>query len=138
MNGDAPAHAASLPMPRDARALKVAEALLAQPALDWSIEAWGREVGASGRRTLARLFTEQTGLGFFPLANPGALVRSAEAPGRSRSVTGSPTPCYASDSAFIAMYRRVCGQSPGRALRGLEDERSRSVRGGRVAPFAER
>ncbi|HFX3508107.1 TPA: hypothetical protein ACV5KC_006646, partial [Pseudomonas aeruginosa] len=21
---------------------------------------------------------------------------------------------------FIAMYRRVCGQSPGRALRGLE------------------
>ncbi|MEG6655904.1 hypothetical protein V2A87_27830, partial [Pseudomonas aeruginosa] len=22
--------------------------------------------------------------------------------------------------AFIAMYRRVCGQSPGRALRGLE------------------
>ncbi|MEG6654477.1 AraC family ligand binding domain-containing protein, partial [Pseudomonas aeruginosa] len=29
----APAHAASLPMPRDARALKVAEALLAQPAL---------------------------------------------------------------------------------------------------------
>ncbi|MEI9269281.1 hypothetical protein, partial [Pseudomonas aeruginosa] len=23
-------------------------------------------------------------------------------------------------SAFIAMYRRVCGQSPGRALRGLE------------------
>ncbi|SVJ69234.1 transcriptional regulator [Klebsiella pneumoniae] len=27
---------------------------------------------------------------------------------------------YASDSAFIAMYRRVCGQSPGRALRGLE------------------
>ena len=103
-------------MPRDARALKVAEALLAQPALGWSIEAWGREVGASGR-TLARLFTEQTGLGF-SLANPGSLVRSAETPGRRPlGDRGRPRPGYASDSAFIAMYRRVCGQSPGRALR---------------------
>lgn len=58
-----PTHAASLPMPRDVRVLKVAGALLAQPALDWSVEAWGREIGASGR-TPAHLFTEQTNLGF--------------------------------------------------------------------------
>ncbi|MCQ9873995.1 AraC family transcriptional regulator [Pseudomonas aeruginosa] len=116
----APAHAASLPMPRDARALKVAEALLAQPALDWSIEAWGREVGASGR-TLARLFTEQTGLGFSRWRTQARLFEARRRLAEGRSVTEVAHALgYASDSAFIAMYRRVCGQSPGRALRGLE------------------
>lgn len=95
-------------------------ALLAQPALDWSIEAWGREVGASGR-TLARLFTEQTGLGFSRWRTQARLFEARRRLAEGRSVTEVAHALgYASDSAFIAMYRRVCGQSPGRALRGLE------------------
>ncbi|MEX5328733.1 helix-turn-helix transcriptional regulator [Pseudomonas paraeruginosa] len=116
----APEQSASLPLPRDPRALRVAEALLAQPAEGRGIDAWGHEVGASGR-TLARLFGDETGLSFARWRTQARLFEARRRLAEGRSVTEVAHALgYASDSAFIAMYRRVCGQSPGRALRGAD------------------
>jgi AraC-like DNA-binding protein len=52
-----------VPMPRDARALRVARALLDDSSLDHDLDRWAETAGAS-RRTLARLFRSETGLGF--------------------------------------------------------------------------
>src|SRR6185437_16253974 len=52
-----------VPMPRDARALRVARALLDDCSIDHDLDRWADEAGAS-RRTLARIFRAETGLGF--------------------------------------------------------------------------
>ncbi|MBN6034301.1 helix-turn-helix transcriptional regulator [Amycolatopsis sp. 195334CR] len=104
----------SVPMPRDARARRVADALIADPADDRTLEHFGRYVGASDR-TLARLFVEETRLSFgrwrtqvrlrasLPLLADGRpLARVAECVG------------YSSPSAFVAAFRRAVGVPPGR------------------------
>ncbi len=110
----APLH---LPMPRDRRLAPIADALLADPACTLSIEEWGRRVGASGR-TLARAFLAETGLPFSRWRTQCRLLIA-----RARLAEGAPVTevahsvGYASDSAFIAMYRRAYGEPPGRRLR---------------------
>ncbi len=106
----------AMPMPRDARTLKIARALLDDPAIGLDLDGWADRAGAS-RRTLARLFRAETGMGFAEwrarlravdglarLASGGSVARAAGAVG------------YASPSAFSAMVRRNLGQAP-RALR---------------------
>lgn len=101
------------PLPRDARALDVARALLAEPADPRSLDEWGREVGASAR-TLARAFSADTGLGF---ARWRTLVRiraalpalaDGEPVGNVARRVGYETP-----SAFVAAFRREVGVTPG-------------------------
>ena len=101
-----------LPMPRDARALRVARALLDRPALALDLDQWAERAGAS-RRTLARLFRHETGLSF---AEWRARLRAVE--GLARLSTGaSVAACasavgYDSPSAFSAMVRRSLGDAP--------------------------
>ncbi len=108
-----------LPMPRDARALRVVRALLAEPALDLDLDAWADAAGGS-RRTLARLFRAETGLGF---AEWRARLRAAE--GLARLSAGASVAAaaaavgYASPSAFSAMVRRNMGQAPRSLVRPL-------------------
>ena len=52
-----------LPIPQDPRLRRLVQAMIERPADNRSLEAWGREVGASGR-TLARLFRTETALTF--------------------------------------------------------------------------
>lgn len=52
-----------VPMPRDERALRVARALLDDSSIDYNLDRWADQAGAS-RRTLARIFRSETGLGF--------------------------------------------------------------------------
>src|SRR5665213_2538399 len=52
-----------VPMPRDPRALRVARALLDNSSIGHDLDRWAIEAGAS-RRTLARIFRSETGLGF--------------------------------------------------------------------------
>src|SRR5690348_16061931 len=52
-----------VPMPADPRAARVAAAVLEAPGDPRDLAAWGRAAGASGR-TLARLFTAETGMSF--------------------------------------------------------------------------
>jgi AraC-like DNA-binding protein/quercetin dioxygenase-like cupin family protein len=104
----------SVPMPRDARALRVARALLEDSSLDLDLDRWAAEAGAS-RRTLARLFRGETGLSFAEwrarLRAIDGLARLSD--GASVAETAASVG-YASPSAFSAMLRRTLGDPPRR------------------------
>lgn len=113
----APAAPLHLPMPRDRRLAPIARELLADPACALSIDDWGRRVGASGR-TLARAFLAETGLPFTRWRTQCRLLMARARLAEGASVTEvAHAVGYASDSAFIAMYRRAYGEPPGRRQR---------------------
>jgi AraC-like DNA-binding protein len=103
-----------VPMPRDARALRVARALLHDSSIDYDLDRWAEQAGAS-RRTFARLFRSQTGLGF---AEWRARLRAIDGLARlSAGASVAETAAsvgYASPSAFSAMIRRTLGGPPRR------------------------
>jgi AraC-like DNA-binding protein len=102
----------SLTHPADPRARLVAERLTADPTDNRTLESWGRSAGTSGR-TLARLFTSETGMSFgrwreqlrmqaaMPLLADGRTVEAV-----ARRVG------YASASSFVAAFHRTLGLTP--------------------------
>ena len=106
-----------VPMPRDARALRVARALLDNSSIDFGLDRWANEAGAS-RRTLARIFRSETGLGFAEwrarLRAIDGLARLSD--GASVAETAASVG-YASPSAFSAMIHRTMGSAPRRLTR---------------------
>ncbi len=104
----------AVPLPRDLRALRVARALLDDSSLGHDLDRWADEAGAS-RRTLARLFRSETGLGF---AEWRARLRAID--GLARLADGALVAetaravGYASPSAFTAMIHRTLGGPPRR------------------------
>jgi AraC-like DNA-binding protein len=106
-----------LPMPRDARALRIARALLDDSSIDLDLDRWAEQAGAS-RRTLARLFRSETGLGF---AEWRARLRAVD--GLARLSDGASvgetavSVGYASPSAFSAMIHRTLGSPPRRLIK---------------------
>jgi AraC-like DNA-binding protein len=106
-----------VPMPRDSRALRVAQALLDNSSIDFGLDRWAEQAGAS-RRTLARLFRNETGLGFAEwrarLRAIDGLARLSD--GASVAETASSVG-YASPSAFSAMIHRTLGSPPRRLVK---------------------
>lgn len=106
-----------VPMPTDPRGLRVARALLDDCSQVLDLDGWAAQSGAS-RRTLARIFRSETGLGFAEwrarLRAIDGLARLAE----GASVAGTAAAVgYASPSAFSAMIRRTLGDPPRRLVR---------------------
>ncbi len=107
----APLH---LPMVNDPRARKITDALLADPADTRTLQDWAVDLGAS-ERTLARLFTRETGITFGQWRQQAKLLAALARLARGESVTAVAFDLgYASQSAFIAMFRRALGRTPGR------------------------
>ena len=106
-----------LPMPHDPRALRVARALLERPDAHGDLDDWAERAGAS-RRTLARLFRQQTGFSFnewrarLRAIDGLARLSNGDAVGTVAQSVG-----YASPSAFTAMVRRNFGEAPRRMMR---------------------
>lgn len=113
-----PALPLHLPSPRDSRLQRLCAAVRAQPANDRTLDAWGREVGASAR-TLARLFRDETGLTF---GRWRAQARLLAALGRlaagDKVTTVALDLGYDSPSAFTALFRRHFGVPPSRYFSG--------------------
>lgn len=110
----APLH---LAMPREKRLRAITQALLDDPASPLSLGDWGTQVGAS-ERTLARSFVRETGMTFAQWRTQCRLLVAQTRLAEGVSVTTvAHMVGYASDSAFIAMYRRLYGLSPGRKTR---------------------
>ncbi|GAB3595992.1 helix-turn-helix domain-containing protein [Microbacterium tumbae] len=102
-----------LPLPQDGRTRRIAEALLADPADDSSIEEWGRRVGASGRN-LSRLFTAETGMSFSTWRTRARMRRAIEWLAADHTVSSvSRRSGYATPSAFVQAFRRELGRTPG-------------------------
>ncbi len=106
----------TLPMPGDRRLLRVAEALLAHPGDTRTRDEWAASTGLS-TRSLTRRFREETGLSFVQWRQQARLGHALEQLGQGAAVTSVADALgYASVSAFVAMFRRSLGQSPGRYL----------------------
>jgi AraC-like DNA-binding protein len=100
------------PMPSDERARRVAEALKADPSDDRSLGAWGNEVGASAR-TLARLFTAETGIGFERWRTHARLAAALPLLADGASIANVAHQVgYATPSALVAAFKREIGVTP--------------------------
>jgi AraC-like DNA-binding protein len=103
-----------LPLPRDPRALKLAEHLRTAPSDRQGLEALAPAAGAS-LRTLQRCFAEETGMTIEAWRQKARLVHSAAALAGGASVLEAALDCgYESPSAYIAAFRKQFGVTPGR------------------------
>jgi AraC-like DNA-binding protein len=107
----------ALPMPTEARLLRIARGLIANPADTRGLDEWAQEVGAS-KRTLNRLFQAQTAMSFRDWRQQCRLLRGLEMLANGDSVTRVALELgYEHSSAFIAMFKRCLGSTPRRYLR---------------------
>ncbi len=112
-----PAEPLHLPRPAEPRLRLVTDALSADPADDRALAGWAQMAGAS-ERTLARLFLRETGLTFGAWRQRLRLLTAIARLGEGEAVTTVAYDLgYESPSAFIAMFRRTLGTSPGRYVR---------------------
>lgn len=110
----APVEPLHLPMPQDRRLCRLAEILLDDPSLRFTMEEWGVRVGASNR-TLSRLFQRETGMSFGRWKRQLHVGLSLQRLAMGESVTSIAIDLgYESTSAFIAMFRRMLGTTPAR------------------------
>jgi AraC-like DNA-binding protein len=113
-----PALPLSLPLPRDERARKIAALVRANPAGPGVLGALAHGSGAS-LRTLERLFRRETGLSFGRWRQRARLLHALHRLAAGEPVTSVALDVgYDSPSAFIAMFKRELGTTPGRYYRG--------------------
>ena len=108
----------SLVLPRDRRALALAERLRDAPGEHVDLAVAAGEVGAS-LRTLQRLFPRETGLTVEAWRQKARLIHGVACLSSGASVTTAALECgYASVGAFITAFRRQFGVTPGRYVAG--------------------
>ncbi len=106
-----------LPLPHDRRLKTITERLARDPADGRPLGDWARKTGAS-ERTLARLFVKETGLTFGAWRQRLRLLAAVARLAEGQAVTTVAFDLgYESPSAFIAMFRRTLGATPGRYLK---------------------
>ncbi|HZX27356.1 MAG TPA: AraC family transcriptional regulator [Telluria sp.] len=107
-----------LPMPRERRLRAIALALAEHPADPRTLTEWAAWAGITPR-TLTRRYTAETGLAFSAWRQRARLLRSLELLAVGQPVTTVALELgYDSLSAFIAMFRRAMGVSPGAYVDG--------------------
>ncbi|MGE7956121.1 AraC family transcriptional regulator [Pseudomonas sp. NPDC089530] len=103
-----------LPLPQDLRLQRICQALADDLADNRGLEAWARWAGISPR-TLARRFVGETGFAFSQWRQRARLLRALERLAAGDAVTRVALDLgYDNVSAFIAMFRRQFGVTPGR------------------------
>jgi AraC-like DNA-binding protein len=106
-----------LPMPRDARALRLARRWQDEPGAPAPLDDLARGAGAS-RRTLERLFQRETGMSLGRWRQQARLLHAMRLLARGEAVTSTALEVgYDSPSAFIAAFTQVMGTTPGRYYR---------------------
>ena len=112
----------ALPLPRDRRLSRLADALLANPGDPRGLGDWAADAGAS-KRTLNRLFRAETGMSFRDWRAQCRLLRALEMIADSASVAHIADELgYEHASAFIAMFRRALGTTPHRYRQTFEPD----------------
>ena len=105
-----------LPMPSDKRLRRIVDLMMDAPEDRERIEVWARRAGLSGR-TLARLFTHQTGMSFGRWRLQLSVMLAAKwlADGASIEEVANDLG-YESTPSFVTMFRKAIGVSPGRYM----------------------
>src|SRR5262245_18713521 len=112
-----PAVPLELPMPRDARALRVAARWREDPGETAPLDQLARAAGAS-RRTMERLFQQETGMSLGRWRQQARLLHAMRLLAIGEPVTSAALEVvYDSTSAFIAALSQVLGITPGRYYR---------------------
>lgn len=107
-----PVASLALPIPTDARLQRITRSLIENPGDSRDLDQWGQIVGAS-KRTLVRLFPQQTGMSFRQWRQQRRLLRALELLTAGASVTSVALEVgYDNSSSFIAMFRRCLGTTP--------------------------
>jgi AraC-like DNA-binding protein len=121
-----PAAPLELPMPRDARALRVARRLCEEPGETATLNKLACHAGAS-RRTLERLFQKETGMSLGRWRQQARLLHAMRLLAAGEPVTSTALEVgYESTSAFVAAFSSVIGITPGRYYRtNVELEKAR-------------
>lgn len=102
-----------LPTPSDSRLLSITTRLSKHPGDNRSLHAWGKKVGAT-ERTLARLFRKETGMTFRQWRQQARLVEALHLLAKGTLVKEAAFEMgYESVSAFIYMFRKSTGCTPG-------------------------
>jgi AraC-like DNA-binding protein len=109
-----------VPLPTDARALRVAQLVLADPGADRALEDLAAEAGAS-ERTVSRLFRAETNFSFKEWRQRARIVAAVEAlgapAGRVSVKQVAARLGFSSAAAFAHAFRQVTGMTPGDMLR---------------------
>jgi AraC-like DNA-binding protein len=104
-----------LPMPKDPRAVKVAALVRATPDQPAPLARLARQAGAS-RRTIERSFVRETHMTVGEWRRRARLLHAVRRLAEGESVTNVALEAgYSSVSAFIAVFRKTFGTTPGRA-----------------------
>lgn len=104
--------ALGLPMPQDARLLRIANALVDDPASSRDLDEWATW-GALSARTLSRRFVSETGFTFTAWRQRARLMRALEMLAAEQPVgTVALDLGYSTASAFIAVFRQAFGCTP--------------------------
>lgn len=103
-----------LPHPLDPRAMRIVQALVAEPGRQKTLAALCADCGAS-KRTIERLFIAETKMTFSQWRRQLRLLHAMQLLASGEKVTGAAWDAgYRSTSAFIVMFRRQLGQTPTR------------------------
>ena len=116
-----PSAALELPMPRDARALRLALRLREACGEAASLDRLAHAAGGS-RRTLERLFRKETGMSLGRWRQQVRLLQAMRLLARGEPVTSTALEVgYESPSAFIAAFSNALGTTPGRYFKAKAD-----------------
>ena len=113
----APTFVLELPLPRDARARRVADRVRRELEENGTLRALSQDTGASPR-TIERLFLFETGLSFGRWRQQARLQHAVCRLAEGKDVTSIAFECgYHSVSAFVAMFKQSLGKTPAQYLR---------------------
>lgn len=107
-----PVETFGLPLPQEPRLLRIARALIDDPADERDLEQWAGW-GAVSSRTLSRRFVIETGFNFTTWRQRARLLRALELLAAGEPVTSIAIDLgYSTATAFINLFRRTFGETP--------------------------
>ncbi|MFT4075139.1 MAG: helix-turn-helix transcriptional regulator [Asticcacaulis sp.] len=107
-----PASALNIPMPTDARLVRICRSIMSDPASEDDLDHWA-DVACMGRRTFTRAFRRETGVSFSEWRQQVRLAEAVSMLASGKSVTTVAYEVgYNSPSAFGTMFQRAFGTPP--------------------------